>query len=94
MKKRNGRKILLKMVVPVVVRLDQALLPNQDNVVVQGSHLYWPFFYVHNCNAQYEKDHQRSYHETYSLYMTSLKKSSMSYYSQYLYPTKEYDLVE
>ena len=33
-KRRKGRKILPKVVVPVVVRLGQALQPNQDNVMV------------------------------------------------------------
>ena len=94
MKKKKGKKYYLMVVVPVAVGLGQALLPNQNNVILHGTHLYWPFFYVYNYNPQYEYDHERSYHETYSLYMTSLEKSSRSHHGLYLCPTKECDLVE
>jgi len=42
MHEKEGRegKCYLKVVVPVVVGLGQVLLPNQDNVVVYGTHLY------------------------------------------------------
>ena len=65
-----------------MVRLGQALLPNQENVVVHETHLYWPVFYVHNYNPQYEQDYESPYHETYSLYMTSFEKSSQSHHGQ------------
>jgi len=53
-KEESEEKYYLKVVVPVVVRLDQALLPNQDNVVVHITHLYWPLFYLYIYNPQYE----------------------------------------
>jgi len=41
MKKKKGKEnYYLKVAVPVVIGLDQALLPNQDNVVVHRTHLY------------------------------------------------------
>ena len=39
-KEEREGKYYLKVVVPVVVGLGQALLPNQDNVVVHGTHFY------------------------------------------------------
>ena len=49
-KKEMEWKCYYKVVVPVVVGLGQALLPNQDNVVVHGTPLYWPLFYLHIYN--------------------------------------------
>ena len=73
-KKEREEKYYLKVMVPVVVGLGQALLPNQNNVMVHGTHLYWPLFYLHIYSLQYEYDHERSYHETYSFFMTGLEK--------------------
>ena len=39
-KEERERKCYIKVVVPVVIRLGQVLLPNQDNVVVHETHLY------------------------------------------------------
>jgi len=39
-KEEMGGKYYLKAIVSVVVGLGQALLPNQDNVVVHGTHLF------------------------------------------------------
>ena len=39
-KEEREEKYYLKVVIPVVIGLDQALLSNQDNVVVSGTHLY------------------------------------------------------
>ena len=93
-KEEREGKYYLMVVVPVVGWLGQALLPNQDNMVVHGTHLYWPLFYLHIYNPQYEEDHERSYHETYSLYMKSFEKLSWSHHGLYLCPTKKCDLVE
>ena len=39
-KEEKKEKCYLKMVVPVVVGWGQALLPNQNNVVIHGTYLY------------------------------------------------------
>jgi len=39
-KEEREEKYYLKVVVPVVVGLGQALLPNQENVMVHETHLY------------------------------------------------------
>ena len=33
--------------------MGQALLPNKDNVVAHGTHLYSPLFYLHAYHPQY-----------------------------------------
>jgi len=49
-KKEREKKYYLKVVIPVMVGLGQALLPNLSNVEFQGTHLFGPLSYLHVYN--------------------------------------------
>jgi len=45
-KEERKEKCYLKVVVPMVVGLDQVLLPNLSNMDFQRTHRWWPLFYL------------------------------------------------